>query len=84
MSQCLIYYCYKHVSAPNLLLWQKVSKREEGIKAGVIEGQLYDDKGVIAIGKLPTKKELYAQVCMYVCMCVCVCVYIYICIYTYI
>ena len=51
--------------------WQKVSKREEGIKAGVIEGQLYDDKGVIAIGKLPTKKELYAQVCLHVCMYVC-------------
>ena len=32
------------------------------INAGVIEGVLYDAKGIDAIGKLPSKKELYAKI----------------------
>mmetsp|Transcript_14 Transcript_14/g.30 ORF Transcript_14/g.30 Transcript_14/m.30 type:complete len:216 (+) Transcript_14:236-883(+) len=32
------------------------------ILGGVIEGTLYDQKGVDAIGKLPSKKELYAKI----------------------
>jgi len=42
--------------------WKKTYKKEEGIKAGVIEGVLYDSKGIEAIGKLPSKSELYAQI----------------------
>jgi hypothetical protein len=42
--------------------WKKDNKKEAGITAGVIEGVLYDAKGVEAIGKLPSKLELYAQI----------------------
>jgi len=42
--------------------WKKKEKKEMGIKAGVIEGVLYDAKGVEAVGKLPSKQQLYAQI----------------------
>ena len=32
------------------------------VLGGVIEGQLYDSKGIEAIGKLPSKLELYAKI----------------------
>jgi len=32
------------------------------VNGGVIEGEYYDEKGVAAIGKLPSKDELYAQI----------------------
>jgi large subunit ribosomal protein L10 len=39
------------------------SKQESHpILGGVIEGELYDSAGVEAIGKLPSKLELYAQI----------------------
>ena len=33
-----------------------------GVKGGVIEGTVYDANGVDAIGKLPSKDELYAKI----------------------
>lgn len=33
-----------------------------GILGGALEGMIYDEKGVEAIGQLPSKKELYAQI----------------------
>jgi len=42
--------------------WAKKEKKEKGIASGVIEGIAYDGKGIEAIGKLPSKQELYAQI----------------------
>ena len=42
--------------------WEKKSKAPAGIKNGVIEGTLYDAAGCEKIGKLPSKKELYARI----------------------
>lgn len=42
--------------------WEKKMKPPAGIKNGIIEGVLYDSKGVEAIGKLPSKQELYAKI----------------------
>jgi len=42
--------------------WEKKMKPPAGIKNGIIEGVLYDTKGVEAIGKLPSKQELYAKI----------------------
>jgi large subunit ribosomal protein L10 len=40
-----------------------VGKMEtHGINGGVMEGQIYDAKGVQAIGNLPSKLELYAKI----------------------
>jgi large subunit ribosomal protein L10 len=33
-----------------------------GINGGVMEGQIYDEKGIQAIGNLPSKQELYARI----------------------
>ena len=42
----------------------KESGKQEShpIFGGVVEGTYYDDKGVEAIGKLPSKDELYAKI----------------------
>jgi large subunit ribosomal protein L10 len=42
----------------------KVEQKKEShpILGGVIEGEIYDSAGVDAIGKLPSKLELYAQI----------------------
>ncbi|KAL3928827.1 MAG: hypothetical protein SGBAC_012477 [Bacillariaceae sp.] len=37
-------------------------QESHGILGGVIEGVYYDDKGVQAIGNLPSKDELYAKI----------------------
>jgi len=37
-------------------------KETHEIQGGVIEGNFYDQKGVAAIGKLPSKNELYAKI----------------------
>lgn len=37
-------------------------KESHPILGGVVEGTVYDAKGVDAIGKLPSKQELYAQI----------------------
>merc|ERR1711966_229917 len=43
--------------------WKKaVNKKDQEIKGGVLEGVLYDTKGVEAIGELPSKQELYAMI----------------------
>jgi large subunit ribosomal protein L10 len=40
-----------------------VGKMEtHGINGGVMEGHVYDDKGVQAIGNLPSKQDLYARI----------------------
>ncbi len=42
--------------------WGKSFKKTDTINGGVLDGTLYDTKGVNAIGDLPSKKELYAQI----------------------
>jgi large subunit ribosomal protein L10 len=42
--------------------WSKTFKKPEAIGGGVLEGKLYDAKGVNAIGDLPSKQELYAKI----------------------
>jgi large subunit ribosomal protein L10 len=37
-------------------------KEDNGIIGGVIDGDVYDGKGIIAIGKLPSKDELYSKI----------------------
>ena len=50
------------IKAYNAFL-KSVGKMEtHGINGGIMEGTIYDDKGVQAIGKLPSKLELYARI----------------------
>lgn len=43
--------------------WSKAFKKPEvSIGGGVLEGKMYDAKGVNAIGDLPSKQDLYAQI----------------------
>jgi large subunit ribosomal protein L10 len=37
-------------------------KEDSGIIGGVVDGDVYDGNGIIAIGKLPSKDELYAKI----------------------
>lgn len=41
--------------------WGKANKKGE-IKNGVLEGRIYNGKGIETIGDLPSKDQLYAQV----------------------
>ncbi|MBN1292407.1 MAG: 50S ribosomal protein L10 [Candidatus Latescibacteria bacterium] len=48
---------------PARILLDFLSKHDKGtIKAGLIEGTVFADDGVVTISKLPTKHELYAKV----------------------
>eukprot|EP00181_Compsopogon_caeruleus_P002727 CAMPEP_0184683042 /NCGR_PEP_ID=MMETSP0312-20130426/9723_1 /TAXON_ID=31354 /ORGANISM="Compsopogon coeruleus, Strain SAG 36.94" /LENGTH=219 /DNA_ID=CAMNT_0027135087 /DNA_START=56 /DNA_END=715 /DNA_ORIENTATION=- len=40
----------------------KEIKREATFKGGVMDGQTYDEAGVIAVSQLPTKQELYQKI----------------------
>ena len=50
------------VKAWNAFLKDTGKKETHFVNGGVIEGTLYDGAGVEAIGKLPSKDELYAQI----------------------
>jgi len=50
------------IKAWNAFTKETGKKETHSILGGVVEGTLYDQKGVDAIGKLPSKKELYAQI----------------------
>lgn len=50
------------IKAWNAFTKETGKKETHGILGGVVEGTLYDAKGVDAIGKLPSKKELYAKI----------------------
>eukprot|EP00548_Thalassiothrix_antarctica_P003025 CAMPEP_0194145980 /NCGR_PEP_ID=MMETSP0152-20130528/19063_1 /TAXON_ID=1049557 /ORGANISM="Thalassiothrix antarctica, Strain L6-D1" /LENGTH=221 /DNA_ID=CAMNT_0038846369 /DNA_START=88 /DNA_END=753 /DNA_ORIENTATION=+ len=49
------------IKAYNGFLKDEGLKESHQILSGVLESVLYDSEGVEAIGKLPTKKELYAR-----------------------
>ena len=42
--------------------WKKTLKKETGMVGGVIEGNFYGEKQLEAIGDLPSKSDLYAQI----------------------
>ncbi len=42
--------------------WGKTFKKTDTINGGVLDGTLYDTKGVDAIGNLPSKQDLYGQI----------------------
>ena len=50
-------------TAPARILGKFASDTEEkfNLKAGMVEGQIYDEKGVIALSKIPSKDVLLAQ-----------------------
>jgi len=50
------------IKAWNAFLKESGKKDTHPLGGGVIEGTLYDADGVEAIGKLPSKNELYAQI----------------------
>lgn len=50
------------IKAFNVFTKETNKKESHEILGGVIEGVEYDSKGVEAIGKLPSKKELYAKI----------------------
>ena len=50
------------IKAWNAFTKETAKKETHSILGGVVEGVMYDDKGVEAIGKLPSKKELYAKI----------------------
>lgn len=50
------------IKAWNAFIKEAGKTESHGIQGGVIEGTLYDSKGVEAIGKLPSKDELYAKI----------------------
>ncbi|VEU37089.1 unnamed protein product [Pseudo-nitzschia multistriata] len=50
------------IKAWNAFTKETGKKETHGIIGGVVEGNNYDAKGVEAIGKLPSKKELYAKI----------------------
>lgn len=50
------------IKAWNAFTKETGKKETHSILGGVVEGTLYDAKGVDAIGKLPSKKELYAKI----------------------
>ena len=50
------------IKAFNSFLKESGKKETHDILGGVMEGETYDPKGVVAIGKLPSKQELYAQI----------------------
>ena len=50
------------IKAWNAFTKEMGKKETHGILGGVVEGQEYDTKGIEAIGKLPSKKELYAKI----------------------
>lgn len=50
-------------TAPARILGKFASDNEDkfNLKAGVVEGQVYDEKGVVALSKIPSKDVLLAQ-----------------------
>lgn len=50
------------IKAWNAFTKETGKKETHSILGGVVEGTEYDAKGVEAIGKLPSKKELYAKI----------------------
>ncbi len=50
-------------TAPARILGKFASDTEDkfNLKAGMVEGQIYDEKGVIALSKIPSKDVLLAQ-----------------------
>jgi len=50
------------VKAWNAFTKETGKKETHEIRGGVVEGVAYDSKGIDAIGKLPSKKELYAKI----------------------
>jgi len=50
------------IKAWNSFTKESGKKETHSIVGGIVEGTLYDPKGVDAIGKLPSKKELYAKI----------------------
>ena len=50
------------VKAWNAWVKDTGKKESHSVLGGVIEGNYYDEKGVDAIGKLPSKDELYAKI----------------------
>ena len=50
------------IKAFNQFCKEEQKKESHPISGGVIEGMVYDSAGVDAIGKLPSKLELYAQI----------------------
>jgi large subunit ribosomal protein L10 len=50
------------IKAYNQFIKENGLKDSHGIFGGVMEGSVYDAAGVDAIGKLPSKNELYAQI----------------------
>lgn len=50
------------IKAWNAFTKETGKKETHSILGGVVEGQAYDSKGIDAIGKLPSKKELYAKI----------------------
>ena len=50
------------IKAWNSFIKETGKKESHSILGGVIEGTVYDAKGVDAIGKLPSKDELYAKI----------------------
>jgi len=50
------------IKAWNSFIKESGKKETHEIRGGVVEGTAYDAKGVEAIGKLPSKDELYARI----------------------
>mmetsp|Transcript_49353 Transcript_49353/g.138793 ORF Transcript_49353/g.138793 Transcript_49353/m.138793 type:complete len:217 (-) Transcript_49353:59-709(-) len=50
------------IKAWNAFLKESGKKDTHGVNGGVMEGNVYDPAGVEAIGALPSKDELYAQI----------------------
>jgi len=50
------------IKAWNAFAKESGKKETHSILGGVVEGTAYDQKGIDAIGKLPSKQELYAQI----------------------
>eukprot|EP00531_Pseudo-nitzschia_arenysensis_P011542 CAMPEP_0116138758 /NCGR_PEP_ID=MMETSP0329-20121206/12948_1 /TAXON_ID=697910 /ORGANISM="Pseudo-nitzschia arenysensis, Strain B593" /LENGTH=215 /DNA_ID=CAMNT_0003633753 /DNA_START=129 /DNA_END=776 /DNA_ORIENTATION=- len=50
------------IKAWNAFTKESGKKETHSILGGVVEGTAYDNKGIEAIGKLPSKKELYAKI----------------------
>jgi large subunit ribosomal protein L10 len=50
------------IKAYNVFLKENQKKDTHGVLGGVIDNTVYDQQAVEAIGKLPTKLELYAQI----------------------
>mmetsp|Transcript_8782 Transcript_8782/g.21501 ORF Transcript_8782/g.21501 Transcript_8782/m.21501 type:complete len:217 (+) Transcript_8782:185-835(+) len=50
------------IKAWNAFTKESGKKETHGINGGVVEGTCYDAAGIDAIGKLPSKKDLYAKI----------------------